>query len=85
MKQLIIFISLFCAFGISSFAQNTKFGKPTKEEWELNSVSFAPDAEAVVLYKSVDVSYKLQSGFNALGSGGEGSLADTQFAPSGTT
>ena len=84
MKQLIIFISLFCAFGISSFAQNTKFGKPTKEEWELNSVSFAPDAEAVVLYKSVDVSYKLQSGFNALGSGGEGSLDDNQFAPSGT-
>lgn len=84
MKQFLILFSLFCAFGLSSFAQNTKFGKPTKEEWELNSVSFAPEAEAVVLYKSVDVTYKLQSGFNALGSGGEGSLDDNQFAPSGT-
>ena len=84
MKKLFFLISLFCAYGISSFAQNTKFGKPTKEEWELNSVSFAPEAEAVVLYKSVDVSYKLSGGFSALGSGGEGSLDDNSFAPSGT-
>ena len=84
MKRFYVLLSLFCAFTISSLAQNAKFGKPTKEEWELNSVSFAPEAEAVVLYKSVDVSYKLQSGFSALGSGGEGSLDDNQFAPSGT-
>ena len=49
MKKLFILISLFCALGISSFAQDIKFGKPTNEEWELNSVSFAPEAEAVVL------------------------------------
>ena len=84
MKKLFILISLFCALGISSFAQDIKFGKPTNEEWELNSVSFAPEAEAVVLYKSVDLSYKLSGGFSALGSGGEGSLDDNSFAPSGT-
>ena len=84
MKKLFILISLFCALGISSFAQDIKFGKPTNEEWELNSVSFAPEAEAVVLYKSVDLSYKLSGGFSALGSGGEGSLDDNSYAPSGT-
>ena len=84
MKKLFFLISLFCALGISSFAQDIKFGKPTNEEWELNSVSFAPEAEAVVLYKSVDLSYKLSGGFSALGSGGEGSLDDNSFAPSGT-
>lgn len=84
MKRLLILFSLFCAFGISSYAQNTKFGKPTNDEWELKSVSFAPDAEAVVLYKSVDVSYKLSGGFSALGSSGEGSLDDCSYAPFGT-
>lgn len=64
-------------------AQNTKFGKPSKEEWELKSVSFAPDAEAVVLYKSVDVAYTISGAFSALGSGGEGSLDDTPMAASG--
>lgn len=83
MKRFILF-SLFCAFAISSFAQNAKFGKPTKEEWELESVSYAPEAEAVVLYKSVDVSYKLLGGFSALGSSGDGSLDDNRIAPSGT-
>lgn len=64
-------------------AQNEKFGKPTKEEWELSNVSFAPEAEAVVLYKSVNVSYNLSGGFSALGSGGEGSLDDNRIAASG--
>ena len=84
MKKLFILISLFCALGISSFAQDIKFATTTNDEWELNSVSFAPEAEAVVLYKSVDLSYKLSGGFSALGSGGEGSLDDNSFAPSGT-
>ena len=84
MKQLFFFFSLFFAFGITIFAQDIKFGKPTNDEWQLKSVSFAPEADAVVLYKSVDVSYKLQGGFSALGSGGEGSLDDNSYAPSGT-
>ena len=65
-------------------AQNAKFGKPTAEEWELNSVSFAPDADAVVLYKSVDVSYNVSSAFTASGSSGDGSLDDAGYANMGT-
>lgn len=64
-------------------AQNAKFGKPTNEEWNLTSVSYAPDAEAVVLYKSVDVTYNLQGVFTPNGSNGDGSLDDNQFASSG--
>lgn len=82
MKQYFILLSLFCVISISSFAQNSKFGKPTKEEWELTSVSFAPEAEAVVLYKSVDVSYKLSSANNSVDSTGDGSLDDNRFSSS---
>lgn len=74
-RLFVFFIAMLTAGAVS--AQNAKFGKPTNEEWEMNSVSFAPDAEAVVLYKSVNVTYKLSGAFNALGSGGEGSLDDS--------
>lgn len=75
---------LLCAFTLTAGAQNAKFGKPTKEEWALTDVSFAPGADAVVLYKSVDVSYTLNGAFSALGSSGDGSLDDNHFAASGT-
>lgn len=65
-------------------AQNAKFGKPTKEDWEVQSVPFAPDAEAVVLYKSVDVTYKLTGAFSAYGSSGDGSLDDDGMANLGS-
>lgn len=86
MKQtLSLFIfSFLYVFAMTATAQNAKFGKPTKEEWDLTSVDFAPNAEAVVLYKSVDVTYTLSGAFSALGSGGEGSLDDNHFAASGT-
>lgn len=82
MRKVII---LFAIMLVAQFAaaQNEKFGKPSKEEWELNSVSFAPDAETVVLYKSVEVTYKLSGAFCQFGSDGEGSLDDNRFAPSG--
>lgn len=82
MRKVII---LFAIMLVAQFAaaQNEKFGKPSKEEWELNSVSFAPNAEAVVLYKSVEVTYKLSGAFSQFGSDGEGSLDDNRFAPSG--
>lgn len=81
-RLLAIFIALLAIDAVE--AQNAKFGKPSKEEWELTSVSFAPDAEAVVLYKSVELAYTLTGSFNALGSGGEGSLDDNRFANTGT-
>lgn len=81
-RLLAIFIALLAINAVE--AQNAKFGKPSKEEWELTSVSFAPDAEAVVLYKSVELAYTLTGSFSALGSGGEGSLDDNRFANTGT-
>lgn len=80
-KLLTIFFSLMAVTAVS--AQNAKFGKPTQEEWDLTSVSFAPDADAVVLYKSVDVSYKVSGAFNASGSSGDGSLDDNGVANMG--
>lgn len=82
MNRLFVFLIAMLTAGAVS-AQNAKFGKPSSEEWEMKSVSFAPDAEAVVLYKTVNVTYKLSGAFNANGSGGEGSLADNRFASSG--
>lgn len=82
MRKVIILFAIMLVAQFSA-AQNEKFGKPSKEEWELNSVSFAPDAEAVVLYKSVEVTYKLSGAFSQFGSDGEGSLDDNRFAPSG--
>lgn len=84
MKRILSFVITLMLVGMAC-AQNARFGKPTKEEWSLNSVDYAPDASAVVLYKSVDVSYKLSASFSAHGSGGEGSLDDNHFASSGTT
>lgn len=78
------FLLIAMLIGTAVSAQNAKFGKPTAEEWELSSVSFAPDADAVILYKSVDVTYNLSGSFSALGSGGEGSLDDNRFASTGT-
>lgn len=85
MKRSVAFLLLVCAIAISATAQNHKFGKPTAEEWDLKEVSFAPEAEAVVLYKSVDVAYNVSGSFSALGSGGEGSLDDSYLGASGTS
>lgn len=84
MKHVFATLLIMCCFAINATAQNSKFGKPTQEEWALTSVDFAPDADAVVLYKSVDVTYKLDGAFSALGSSGDGSLDDNHLAASGT-
>lgn len=83
MKKFLFIIAVMAFLSLKASAQNAKFGKPTKEEWDLTSVSFAPDAEAVVLYKSVEVNYTLSGSFNAYGSSGDGSLDDNQIATTG--
>ena len=50
-----------------SYAQNLKFGKPTKEEWTLSICEEAPDAPAVVLCKSLSLTYSFTSSFESLG------------------
>lgn len=83
-RMLAVMLGLMLGMDASAQLPNKKFGKPTKEEWGMTSVSFAPEADAVVLYKSVDVTYSLAGAFSALGSGGEGSLDDNRFAKTGT-
>lgn len=83
MKRVFSIFFLLCALAIAASAQNAKFGKPSPEEWALTDLNFAPGAEAVVLYKSVDVNYKLGGAFSALGSSGDGSLDDNRIAASG--
>jgi len=72
-------------FALNMSAQNAKFGKPSQDEWNLTSVDFEPNAPAVVLYKSVDVNYKISSEFNSRGDNAGGDLSDDGLAQMGTT
>lgn len=81
-KFLSLILSLLTFTAVS--AQNAKFGKPSQEEWDLTSVSFAPDADAVVLYKSVKLNYTLTGAFTASGSSGDGSLDENGYGNMGT-
>lgn len=45
-------------------AQNLKFGKPSADEIAMTSVPFAPDAEAVVLCKTVEAKYEVSPSFS---------------------
>jgi hypothetical protein len=59
----------FLAFGMKANAQlpNEKFGKPSNQEWEFVGWGDAIDADAIILCKTMKVSYKLSdqvSSFN---------------------
>lgn len=84
MNRIILLIAAL-TMAIAGNAQNAKFGKPTNDEWDLTSVNYDQDAPAVILYKSVEVNYKLSSGYNSHGSNGDGSLDDSGYAAMGTT
>lgn len=65
MKKLFLIcaaLMLSCAMGT---AQNTKFGKPSQLDWSMVGWSEAPDAEAIVLCKTLNVEYELQSDFRS--------------------
>lgn len=60
------FCLLCCAMilgGASLNAQNKKFGKPSQLDWSLQVWGEVPDAEAIVICKTVDVEYKLAGDF----------------------
>lgn len=63
-----ILIALLCVNVM--VAQNTKFGKPSQQEWDMQAWGEEPDAEAVVLCKMVDVSYNLSGAFQSFDSSG---------------
>lgn len=64
-------------------AQNTKFGKPSQFDWSMVGWGEAPDAEAIVLCKTLDVSYEMQADFKAYDSSNS-QLSMENYANSGT-
>ena len=62
---VVILFGLFVCPSVQAQLPNEKFGKPSNREWDFVAWGEAPDAKAVVLYKSMEVTYKLSSGFSA--------------------
>lgn len=65
---IVILISVFSIFSAIE-AQNLKWGKPSQVEWDLIAWGAAPDAEAVVLNKSMAVTYEISKSFADRNSG----------------
>lgn len=66
-----IFVILFACFAMTvcneAIAQNPnlKWGKPSQTEWSLQAWGEAPDAEAVILNKTMNVNYKISRSFQS--------------------
>lgn len=69
MKHYLI-IAVACLLAVFAQAQNpnTKWGKPSQAEWDLQAWGEAPDAEAVVLYRTLDIAYQITRQFSAYNS-----------------
>lgn len=69
MKKLVVFLCSCLALASASVAfgqnPNTKWGKPSQTEWSLQAWGEAPDAEAVVLNKTMNVTYKISRSFQS--------------------
>lgn len=76
---------LLVIMGLSAYAQepNLKWGKPSPVEWSLQAWGEAPDAEAIILCKTVNVTYEIRRGFTSYSSLSE-NLGDTGVANMGT-
>lgn len=64
MKNLFLVLVAICSVSLSS-AQNLKFGKPSQMDWTMVGWSEAPDAEAVVLCKTLKTTYELVGSYSA--------------------
>ena len=65
MNKKILFCLVLSLSAISLGAQNLKFGKPSQLDWSMVGWSETPDAEAVVLCKTLKVSYELTGSFTS--------------------
>ena len=67
MKHYLI-IAVACLLAVFAQAQNpnTKWGKPSQTEWSLQAWGEAPDAEAIVLNRTMTVSYQISRQFAAV-------------------
>lgn len=83
MRKFFIVSALMALCSIMAVAQNSKFGKPSQFDWSMNAWGEAPDAEALVLYKSLDVSYQLLADFKQYDSTNQ-SLTVENVSSSGT-
>lgn len=70
---LLVLVALFATFATAQNA-NLKWGKPSQTEWSLQAWGEAPDAEAVVLCRTMDVNYQISRQFSSY------SNADTELS-----
>lgn len=63
MKYYLFFACLFLISLGHAQNPNTKWGKPSQMEWDLQAWGEAPNAEAVVLNRTMDVTYEITSQF----------------------
>lgn len=63
MKHFLLIACLFLfSLGLAQ-TPNTKWGKPSQMEWDLLAWGEAPDAEAIVLNRTMEVSYEITNQF----------------------
>lgn len=77
-----LFLLVACLFVTMAQAQNpnTKWGKPSQTEWSLQAWGEAPDAEAVVLNRTMTVSYTISRQFSSYGNANtELSVSNIEF------
>ncbi|MDO4496556.1 MAG: DUF3857 domain-containing protein [Bacteroidales bacterium] len=63
LRYLLIGILFVCSASTLWAQKNYKFGKPTDEEWAMTQCEQYPEAEAVVLHKSISATFKLTNAF----------------------
>lgn len=63
---LIIIAACLLATFVQAQNPNTKWGKPSQTEWSLQAWGEAPDAEAVVLNRTMNVSYQISRQFASI-------------------
>lgn len=75
-KLFLLAAFLICGSLANAQLPNEKFGKPSKQEWEFTGWDDALDADAVVLYKMMTVSYRLPSQLSIIGQENGDALPD---------
>lgn len=88
MKKLVVFLCACLALASASVAlgqnPNTKWGKPSQTEWSLQAWGEAPDAEAVVLCKTMNLTYALSSQFASYSETGTSEMSLSSIANLGS-
>lgn len=79
--RLLVLSIAFLSYGSDAMAQfpNENFGKPSKMEWEYTGWREAQGADAIVLYKSMNVTYEISDSFGSMVDGGDGDLSSDRM------